>query len=161
MLSASFCVGARKRYFGFGDRSNGRSFKPKKVSYMFRAPISPGERFYGEGAPLRPHRPSALPACRSTASCDSSSVAAAARKSPSCRERRDLGQTLGIQGFIRAITISTNPPGGIQLGYLREQVGPVGKRHAVHERIAHRCEPFWPRAMRLIARAPRMPKYDN
>src|SRR6188472_3044239 len=34
MLSASFCVGARKRYFGFGDRSKGRSFKPKKVSYI-------------------------------------------------------------------------------------------------------------------------------
>jgi hypothetical protein len=34
VLSASFCVGARKRYFGFGDRSNGRSFKLKKVSYM-------------------------------------------------------------------------------------------------------------------------------
>src|SRR6185503_4158267 len=131
MLSASFCVGARKRYLGFGDRSNGRSFKPKKVSYINRA-LSAEERLYGEGASLPPHRPSAcecagqppLPIC--------SSVADRARKSPSSNKCSELGQKPWCSRLYPLRSTSRrDPPSGIQLGYLREPLGPVGKRPAV------------------------------
>src|SRR5688500_12291891 len=101
ILSSSICFCARKRYLGFGNRSKGRSFKPKKLSYITDRQSVLKKVFTERALRCRPaaHRPASLQASR---------CLPVAQALPSVQGNRQAAKTaanqaksVGAQCFIR------------------------------------------------------------